>query len=35
MMQNLLGYPVAFTGLVSMPRGIGSLHRRHVRRAAS
>ncbi|WP_029917225.1 DHA2 family efflux MFS transporter permease subunit [Caulobacter sp. UNC358MFTsu5.1] len=24
MMQNLLGYPVAFTGLVSMPRGIGS-----------
>ena len=24
MMQNLMGYPVAFTGLVSMPRGIGS-----------
>jgi DHA2 family multidrug resistance protein len=24
MMQNLLGYPVAYTGLVSMPRGIGS-----------
>lgn len=24
MMQTLLGYPVAFTGLVSMPRGIGS-----------
>jgi DHA2 family multidrug resistance protein len=24
MMQNLLGYPVAFTGLVSMPRGVGS-----------
>ena len=24
MMQNLLGYPVAFSGLVSMPRGIGS-----------
>jgi DHA2 family multidrug resistance protein len=24
MMQSLLGYPVAYTGLVSMPRGIGS-----------
>ncbi|CAN5166944.1 DHA2 family efflux MFS transporter permease subunit [soil metagenome] len=24
MMQNLMGYPVAFTGLVSMPRGVGS-----------
>ena len=24
MMQNLLGYPVQFSGLVSMPRGIGS-----------
>ncbi|MCX7588444.1 MDR family MFS transporter [Phenylobacterium sp. 58.2.17] len=24
MMQTLLGYPVAFTGLVSMPRGVGS-----------
>ncbi|PVM83286.1 MDR family MFS transporter [Caulobacter endophyticus] len=24
MMQTLLGYPVAFTGLVSMPRGLGS-----------
>ena len=24
MMQNLMGYPVAFTGLVSMPRGIGT-----------
>ena len=24
MMQTLMGYPVAFTGLVSMPRGIGS-----------
>jgi DHA2 family multidrug resistance protein len=24
LMQTLLGYPVAFTGLVSMPRGLGS-----------
>jgi hypothetical protein len=24
MMQSLLGYPVAYTGMVSMPRGIGS-----------
>jgi DHA2 family multidrug resistance protein len=24
MMQTLMGYPVAFTGIVSMPRGIGS-----------
>lgn len=24
MMQNVLGYPVAFAGLVSMPRGVGS-----------
>jgi DHA2 family multidrug resistance protein len=24
MMQTLLGYPVAFTGIVSMPRGVGS-----------
>jgi DHA2 family multidrug resistance protein len=25
MMQNLLGYPVAFSGMVSMSRGVGSL----------
>ncbi len=25
MMENLLGYPVAYTGVVSVPRGVGSL----------